>query len=86
MFYNNRIVIALILCLVIIAIGTSGYMLIEGYTLFEGLYMSIITITTVGFEEVKPLSGVGRGFLSVGRGAVVAIGMVFRVRSGVAAR
>ena len=62
MFYNNRIVIALILCLVIIAIGTSGYMLIEGYTLFEGLYMSIITITTVGFGEVKPLSGVGRGF------------------------
>ncbi|NOQ86524.1 MAG: response regulator [Deltaproteobacteria bacterium] len=62
MFYNNRIVIALILCLAIIAIGTSGYMLIEGYTLFEGLYMSIITITTVGFGEVKPLSGVGRGF------------------------
>ncbi len=62
MFYNNRIVIALILCLAIIAIGTSGYMLIEGYTLLEGLYMSIITITTVGFGEVKPLSGVGRGF------------------------
>ncbi len=62
MFYNSRIVTALILCLAIVAIGTSGYMLIEGYTLLEGLYMSIITITTVGFGEVKPLSWMGRGF------------------------
>ena len=37
-------------------------MLIEDYSLFEGLYMSIITITTVGFGEVKPLSEAGRGF------------------------
>jgi len=65
MFYNSRIVTALILCLVIVAIGTSGYMLIEGYTLLEGLYMSIITITTVGFGEVKPLSWMGRGFTIV---------------------
>ena len=62
MFCNSRIMTALILCLAIIAIGTSGYMLIEGYTLLEGLYMSIITITTVGFGEVKPLSWMGRGF------------------------
>jgi len=59
---NYRIVIALISCLVVLAIGTTGYVLIEKYTLLDGLYMSVITIMTVGFGEVKPLSEVGRAF------------------------
>lgn len=42
--------------------GIFGYMVIEDYTFSEGLYMSVITLTTVGFGEVKPLSGAGRGF------------------------
>ena len=62
MSFKHRIMLALILCLNIILIGTLGYMLIEDYSLFEGLYMSVITITTVGFGEVKPLSETGRGF------------------------
>ena len=40
-------------------------MLIEGYTAGEALYMSVITISTVGFSEVKPLSDAGRFFTSV---------------------
>ena len=59
---DRRILIALLLCLGVIVMGASGYVLIENYTILEGIYMSIITITTVGFEEVKPLSEVGRGF------------------------
>jgi voltage-gated potassium channel len=59
---NNRIIIALISCLVVLAIGTAGYVLIENYTLLDGLYMSVITIMTVGFGEVKPLSEAGRAF------------------------
>ncbi len=59
---NRRIVIALMLCLSIIMIGASGYILIEGYTMLDALYMSVITIATVGFGEVKPLSEMGRGF------------------------
>jgi voltage-gated potassium channel len=37
-------------------------MLIEGMSLEDGLYMTMITITTVGFGEVQPLSGMGRLF------------------------
>ena len=62
MFSNYRIVIALISCLMVLAIGTAGYVFIENYTLLDALYMSVITIMTVGFGEVKPLSEVGRAF------------------------
>jgi voltage-gated potassium channel len=49
------------LCL-LLAIGVAGYMNIEEWTFFESLYMSIVTFTTVGYEEVKPLSDEGRVF------------------------
>lgn len=44
--------------------GTLGYMYLEGYKAIEGLYMTIITISTVGFTEVRPLSDPGRLFTS----------------------
>ena len=65
MFSKRRITIALIPLLATIATGTMGYMLIEGYTAFDGLYMTIITIMTVGYNEVRPLSGAGRAFTIV---------------------
>ncbi|GJM35319.1 MAG: potassium transporter TrkA [Saprospiraceae bacterium] len=43
-------------------VGTIGYMLIEKYSFIDGLYMTVITITTVGFSEVSPLSQSGRLF------------------------
>jgi voltage-gated potassium channel len=46
----------------IVALGTLGYVLIEGWTPLEALYMTVITITTVGFAEVHPLSSGGRIF------------------------
>lgn len=42
--------------------GVAGYMLIEGYRLLDALYMTIITITTIGYMEVHPLSDAGRIF------------------------
>lgn len=45
-----------------LAIGTGGYVLIEGYPLFDAFYMAVITITTVGYFEVRPLSTAGRAF------------------------
>lgn len=42
--------------------GTLGYTFIEKWPFFDALYMTIITLTTVGFQEVRPLSGAGRLF------------------------
>ena len=42
--------------------GTAGYQIIEGWTFIEALYMTIITISTVGFKEVGQLSNGGRIF------------------------
>ena len=49
----------------IITIGTFGYMIIEGWTFFDSFYMTIITISTTGFKELKPLSTPGM-ILTVG--------------------
>ena len=62
MIFNNKIIFSISLCLGIILLGAAGYVVIERYTFFEGLYMSVITVATVGFGEVKPLSEMGRGF------------------------
>jgi len=46
----------------LLTLGIVGYMLIEGWSLLDALYMTVTTITTVGFREVKPLSDEGRIF------------------------
>ena len=53
---------SLLSLLVIFASGTLGYSFIEGWTLFDSLYMTVITLATVGFREVAPLSDAGRAF------------------------
>ena len=45
--------------------GTLGFVFIEGWSLVDSLYMTIITISTVGYGEVHPLSPYGRGFASI---------------------
>ena len=49
------------LCVLLFA-GTFGYMKIEDWSLIQALYMTVITLTTVGFGEVEPLSQQGRLF------------------------
>ncbi len=56
---------ALLVLFVIIITGTSGFMLIEGWNIADSLYMTIITITTTGFEEVHQLSTEGEIFTLV---------------------
>ncbi|MBE9059855.1 TrkA family potassium uptake protein [cf. Phormidesmis sp. LEGE 11477] len=49
----------------IILAGTLWYWLVEGWHLAEALYMTVITLTTVGFSEVRPLGDRGRVFTTV---------------------
>jgi len=60
--YFKKIYFALSLLLIIICTGITGYHLIEGYTFDEAFYMTILTVSTVGFNEVRPLSDLGRIF------------------------
>lgn len=46
----------------LVALGALGYIFIEGWPVFDALYMSVITLTTVGYLEVHPLSPAGRLF------------------------
>ncbi len=57
---STRLHIAVTLLLATIFLGTSGYVIYEGMPVFEAFYMTLITISTVGFSEVKPLSDAGR--------------------------
>jgi voltage-gated potassium channel len=56
---------ALIALMMIVILGTGGYMILEGWNFADSLYMVIITITTTGFEEVHPLSTSGELFTLV---------------------
>jgi voltage-gated potassium channel len=46
----------------IVCIGIAGFIIIEGYRFSDAFYMTIITVATVGFQEVHPLSDGGRLF------------------------
>jgi voltage-gated potassium channel len=52
----------LLLLVLVLAFGVTGYVTIEGYSFFDALYMTVITIATIGYHEVRPLSETGRAF------------------------
>jgi voltage-gated potassium channel len=60
----RRLWLAFVIPAVLVAVGTAGYPLIEGppWTWFDGLYMTVITITTIGYAETHPLTDGGRVF------------------------
>ncbi|MCO6478779.1 MAG: potassium channel protein [Phaeodactylibacter sp.] len=61
-FLSIRVAIALMLAEFLIGMG--GFMALESYSLAEAFYMMVITISTVGFGEVQPLSQTGQIFTS----------------------
>lgn len=61
MFNRKRVYLPLIL-LAIISIGTCGFMTIEGWSFLDSLYMTIITLTTIGYSEVHTISQNGQIF------------------------
>jgi len=67
---QQRIVILVLVLIVVLIGGTTGFVLIEGWTVFDGLYMTVTTLTTIGYGETHPLSPRGRlfnlGLIAVG--------------------
>jgi len=59
---ERRLLAAALLLLSLLVLGVVGYMLIEGWSFLDALYMTVITVTTVGFRELEPLSDGGRIF------------------------
>ena len=63
-FRRQRIILPSIF-LVLLVLGSLGFMLIEGWSWTDSMYMTVITISTVGFGEIRPLSPAGRIFTGV---------------------
>ena len=80
---SKKLRYSLLMLIGIIALGTCGYYFVEHMPLFEAFYMTIITLSTVGFSEVIPLSQTGRSItviiiiLGISVGAYT-IGMLVR--------
>jgi len=63
MFHHlKRLILAFFLMALSLFTGTFGYMIIEGYTFLDAFYMTVVTVSTVGYREVKPLSEDGKLF------------------------
>ena len=71
---RREITVASFFLLLLLVVGSAGYALIEGWSFMDGLYMTFITLTTIGFTEVHTLHTGGRIF-TIGIG-IVGIGTV----------
>lgn len=65
LFGTNELYFAIRWFFLVVIIGIVGFETIEGYDLVDSIYMTMITISTVGFGEVKELSDIGRIFTSL---------------------
>ena len=62
---NRRVLALIVIPFVLFVFGTVGYMVIEGWNVFDAFYMTAISLTTVGYGEVQTLSTNGRIFTVV---------------------
>jgi voltage-gated potassium channel len=74
-FLPGNLITAAALLVLLPVIGTAGYMIIEGWGFLDALYMTVTTITTVGFREVQPLDDSGKVFTIIL--AIFGIGVIF---------
>lgn len=63
--YTKRIIGIIFFLLAMIFLGTLGFMFIEGWNFLDSIYMTIIILTTIGFQEVHPLTGHGKIFTMI---------------------
>jgi len=62
--FRRRIALIVAAIALMLVVGTVGFVIIERYPLFDAFYMTVITISTVGYAEIHPLSHAGRVFNS----------------------
>jgi len=62
---TRKLIISLLIIITLLVGGTIGLSILEGLHVIDALYMTIITISTVGFGEVKTLSSSGRVFIMI---------------------
>ena len=60
--FERQLARSLLALAALVVVSIAGYMLIEGWSLLDAAYMTIVTFTTVGYDEVHPLSSAGRVF------------------------
>lgn len=79
-FFKTKIFTAIFLLVAILFIGVFGYVLISGYSWIDALYMTVITMTTVGFGEVIPLDDQSKIFtIFLILGSVVIVGYALSI-------
>jgi len=59
---TKLLIITLFLFVALLALGATGYMVIEGWSFLDAIYMTVITLATVGYGEVHEISSIGRIF------------------------
>lgn len=62
---RRRLLVVSAISVIIVALGTAWYTLVEQWPVLDAMYMTVITLTTVGFGEVHPLSSQSRAFTVV---------------------
>ncbi len=70
---TRHLIFSVFLIVFIIILGVTGYMMIEGWNLLDALYMTVETLTTVGYNEVHEMSRMGRIFTIL----LICIGVAF---------
>jgi voltage-gated potassium channel len=63
---TTNLIIVVLLAVFLVALGTAGYMVIEGWTIMDSVYLTVITLSTIGYGEVNPVSQPGRIFTRIG--------------------
>lgn len=58
----GQLLYGIVALLLVVTMGIVGYIVIADLSAFDALYQTVITITTIGFEEVEPLDNSGRAF------------------------
>jgi len=81
---NRKLRMSLLLLACTLAFSTCGLMLVEQMSIFDAFYMTIITISTVGYGEIKPLSTAGRvvTIMTISTGITIGaytIGLILRM-------